>query len=40
MINSEQVCKGKVKSTEMPEGEREPEFFNWQAVMKNNIPFV
>lgn len=33
MIDSEQVCKGKVKSTEKLEGEKDPEFFNWQAVI-------
>ena len=40
MIDSEQVCKGKVKSTERLEDERDPEFSNWQAIMKNNVPFV
>lgn len=28
MIDSEQVCKGKVKSTERLESEKDPEFFN------------
>lgn len=34
MIDSEQVCKGKVKSTEKLEGEKDSEIFNWQAVIK------
>jgi len=34
MIDSEQVCKGKVKSTEKLEDEKDPESFNWQAIIK------
>ena len=34
MIDSEQVCKGKVKSTVKKEDEKVSEFFNWQAIMK------
>lgn len=34
MIDSEQVRKGKVKSTEKLEDEKDSEIFNWQAVIK------
>ena len=34
MIDSEQVRKGKVKSTEKWEDEKDSEIFNWQAVIK------
>ena len=40
MIDSEQVCKGKVKSTVKKEDEKDPEILNWQAIIKNNVPFV
>jgi len=33
MIDSEQVCKGKVKRIEMTETEKDPEFFNWQEFV-------
>lgn len=33
MSDSEQVREGKVKSTEKLEDEKDPEIFNWQAVM-------
>ena len=34
MIDSEQVCKGKVKSIEKLEDEKDPEFLNWQEFIK------
>ena len=40
MIDSEQVCKGKVKSTDIKSIEKDPEISNWKAVIRNNVPFV
>jgi hypothetical protein len=34
MIDSEQVCKGKVKRTVRIGDERDPEFLNWQEFQK------
>ena len=41
MIDSEQVCEGKVKSTGTQEDETDPEIFNWQAViLKQKIMYL